>query len=201
MTLSKSGSMNLPSELRYLKQLGGVFQHIAFVVVELSTGLCLRRWARGGHCVQCGGGVVGRTENKCVYLGHQQIIAWPKGNCFFSQRDTLLRYLLDELHSYEDDYSDALCPIQREADVSLLGEHRLVAPASTEEMRMMHTALTSDIKAVQTNVSDMSVALVQLTRLIHPPTKQAQGAYGDPSATTLFFLLFFLFLFVNEAVE
>jgi hypothetical protein len=36
----------------------------------------------------------------------------------------LIRYLLDELHHYENDYSDALCPIPREATKSLFGEHR-----------------------------------------------------------------------------
>ncbi|KAG0705254.1 hypothetical protein DFH29DRAFT_997043 [Suillus ampliporus] len=34
--------------------------------------------------------------------------------------DTLIRYLLDELSTYENDHSDTLCPMQREADASLL---------------------------------------------------------------------------------
>ncbi|KIK92541.1 hypothetical protein PAXRUDRAFT_792387 [Paxillus rubicundulus Ve08.2h10] len=49
-------------------------------------------------------------------------------------RDTMIWYLLDELHAYKTDHGDALCPIQREADVSLLGEHTLVKLATTEDV-------------------------------------------------------------------
>ncbi|KAG2352157.1 hypothetical protein BDR07DRAFT_1315027 [Suillus spraguei] len=35
--------------------------------------------------------------------------------------DTLIQYLLDELSTYENDHSDALCPTQNEANGSLLG--------------------------------------------------------------------------------
>ncbi|KAG2041203.1 hypothetical protein BDR03DRAFT_1007530 [Suillus americanus] len=42
-----------------------------------------------------------------------------------NQRDTLIRYLLDELSTYENNHSDALFPTHNEADGSLLGEHRL----------------------------------------------------------------------------
>ncbi|KAL4068162.1 hypothetical protein J3A83DRAFT_4054295, partial [Scleroderma citrinum] len=36
--------------------------------------------------------------------------------------NTLMHYLLDELHCYENDHSDALGPISWDADVSLAGE-------------------------------------------------------------------------------
>jgi hypothetical protein len=79
------------------------------------------------------------------------------------QRDTLLRYLLDELHSYEEDYSGALCPLQNEADVSLLGEHRLVGPASAEEVQMMHGSISSEFKLVQSDLGMMKLTIAQLT--------------------------------------
>jgi len=41
---------------------------------------------------------------------------------FPAQNDTLMRYLLDELHSYETDFSDALGPTSREATASFAGE-------------------------------------------------------------------------------
>ncbi|KAF8545742.1 hypothetical protein OG21DRAFT_1376147, partial [Imleria badia] len=49
-------------------------------------------------------------------------VRWWGGWAKNEQRDTMIQYLLDELHAYETDHSDALCPIQRGADVSLLGE-------------------------------------------------------------------------------
>ncbi|KIK73848.1 hypothetical protein PAXRUDRAFT_20439 [Paxillus rubicundulus Ve08.2h10] len=60
-------------------------------------------------------------------------VCWWGGWAKNKHRDTMIRYLLDELHAYETDHGDALCPIQREANVSLLGEHTLVKPATTED--------------------------------------------------------------------
>lgn len=45
--------------------------------------------------------------------------------------------MLDELYSYEEDHSDALCPIQREADQSHAGEAMLTCPLNTDEARRM----------------------------------------------------------------
>jgi len=57
----------------------------------------------------------------------------------------LIRYLLDELYSYEEDHTDALCPIQLESDKSHAGEAALLRPLSTDEARRMfemHTVTT-----------------------------------------------------------
>jgi hypothetical protein len=40
-----------------------------------------------------------------------------------SQRDTLIRYLLDELYHYEEGHGDTLRPVRAERDRSFLGEH------------------------------------------------------------------------------
>lgn len=49
----------------------------------------------------------------------------------------MVRYLLDELNTYEEDHSDALCPVQRFADESHAGEAALVAPLSADETRRL----------------------------------------------------------------
>ncbi|KIN97313.1 hypothetical protein M404DRAFT_97832, partial [Pisolithus tinctorius Marx 270] len=49
-------------------------------------------------------------------------VRWWGGWAEGEHRDTLMRYLLDELHCYETDHSDALAPISREAEDSLAGE-------------------------------------------------------------------------------
>jgi len=74
---------------------------------------------------------------------------------YFLKQDTLVRYLLDELYLSEDDHSDALCPIQREAQVSLLGEHALVRPPTTEEVRLLHSELKFDVKHIEAEVGAM----------------------------------------------
>jgi hypothetical protein len=81
----------------------------------------------------------------------------------FIQRDTLIRYLLDELHSYEEDHSDALCPVQREAHGSLFGEHVLVQPVATQEVRLMHTSIHSDMKGMQNEIGSVKTTINQMT--------------------------------------
>lgn len=76
------------------------------------------------------------------------------------QRDTLIRYLLDELHTYEHDYSDALCPIQRNADESHAGEAMLAAPLNTDEARRLFEAHTLAMcEAIQRACATMAVAI------------------------------------------
>ncbi|KAK7007106.1 ribonuclease H-like domain-containing protein [Favolaschia claudopus] len=64
------------------------------------------------------------------------------------QRDTLIKYLLDELNTYEDDYSGMLLPTQPDTDKTLLGEASLTAPATAESITMLHQSLSSDIRAL-----------------------------------------------------
>jgi hypothetical protein len=45
-------------------------------------------------------------------------VRWWGGWAEQEHRDTLIHYLLDELHAYEVDYSDALAPVQQEIDRS-----------------------------------------------------------------------------------
>jgi len=96
-----------------------------------------------------------------------------------TQHDTLIRYLLDELHLSEEDHSDALCPIQREAGVSLFGEHALIKLASTEELLLVRTSLSSDIQKVQQEVGKMQQSVSTITQvfgcLLSGPSAQCQS--------------------------
>ncbi|KAL4076434.1 hypothetical protein J3A83DRAFT_4065625, partial [Scleroderma citrinum] len=49
-------------------------------------------------------------------------LQWWGGWADGEHHDTLMWYLLDELHCYKSDHSDALGPISQEANVSLTGE-------------------------------------------------------------------------------
>ncbi|KIO12167.1 hypothetical protein M404DRAFT_125937 [Pisolithus tinctorius Marx 270] len=108
------------------------------------------------HCYRRGG-----AQYRFMYapVGQRWTLArvrWWGGWAEGEHRDTLMRYLLDELHCYETDHSDALAPISREAEDSLAGEAALVRPASTEALRMAHAALTADVAALHTTVKRMS---------------------------------------------
>jgi hypothetical protein len=99
-----------------------------------------------------------------------------------TQRDTLIRYLLDELHLSEEDHSDALCPIQRKAGVSLLGEHALIKPASTEELQLVQTSLSSDIRMVQQEVGKMQQSVSTISEafgcLFAGPSPRCKGMFS-----------------------
>lgn len=60
-----------------------------------------------------------------------------------------MRYLLDSVQNEESSHSNALCPIQQEADGSLAGEHKLSRPLTTEEFRAelhaFHMTIKKDI--------------------------------------------------------
>ena len=68
------------------------------------------------------------------------------------QVDTLIKYLVDSLQSYETDYSDALCPIPTEADKSFMGDHILVQPVTTNEFQMFSTAIFSMLQSANSFV-------------------------------------------------
>ncbi|KAF8513429.1 hypothetical protein BU17DRAFT_68803 [Hysterangium stoloniferum] len=95
--------------------------------VELNTGLCLLLLENDGHWPQSDGGVVGQ------------------------KKDTLIRYLLDELHYYEESHGDALRPIKREADISFMGEHTDMRNATVGEIKALIGGLERHITNSITN--------------------------------------------------
>ncbi|KAG1840392.1 hypothetical protein F4604DRAFT_1598900 [Suillus subluteus] len=75
-------------------------------------------------------------------------------------RNTLIRYLLDELSTYENDHSDALCPTQNEADGSLLGERQLVKPACSQDLQLMQQFITADVADLRSDICILMNTLV-----------------------------------------
>jgi hypothetical protein len=55
---------------------------------------------------------------------------------------------LDELNTYEDDYSGMLLPVQPDTDGSFLGERASTAPATTENITSLHQSLSADIRSL-----------------------------------------------------
>ncbi|TFK51614.1 hypothetical protein OE88DRAFT_1734668 [Heliocybe sulcata] len=69
-------------------------------------------------------------------------------------------YLLDELYNYEEDHSDAPCPISREADQSLMGEAALTRAASV-----------ADLHQLMARIDEKNQVLVRQVQVMHhiPP--------------------------------
>ena len=72
------------------------------------------------------------------------------------QNYTLIRYLLDELHYYQHNYSDALWrPRRSDTDMSLIADRALLAPASREELRSFHSSVTADLREIHDTVATL----------------------------------------------
>ncbi|KAJ7898823.1 hypothetical protein B0H14DRAFT_3554223 [Mycena olivaceomarginata] len=91
-----------------------------FVAAELSTASCCssRKALVSEHCPVGGGGwATGEHVGKLSDIPTTILIDF--------QVDTLMKYLVDSLQSYETGHGDALCPVPHEADKSFMGEHLL----------------------------------------------------------------------------
>ncbi|KAF8128271.1 hypothetical protein EV363DRAFT_1297891 [Boletus edulis] len=90
------------------------------------------------------------------------MVRWWGGWAENENRDTLIRYLLDELHTYETDYSNALAParVQRHANDSLMGEAALIQPVSVEDVRSMMDSFGA-------NFSDLRTHMVHVNGTVH----------------------------------
>ncbi|KAG2123793.1 hypothetical protein DEU56DRAFT_917280 [Suillus clintonianus] len=128
-----------------------------------------------------GAGILGNFSTHCFRRGGAQYwfmfapvgqrwtlakVRWWGGWAEGEHRDTLVRYLLDELHAYENDYSDALAPISRGANASLAGEQALMRPASIEELRMVHSSVTTDVNNLRNDIGSVHNSLRTLTNVM-----------------------------------
>ncbi|KAF8133155.1 hypothetical protein K438DRAFT_1787671 [Mycena galopus ATCC 62051] len=98
-------------------------------------------------------------------------------SCSFPQRDTLIKYLLDELNTYEDDYSGMLLPAQPNSDRSFLGEASSTAPETTENITMLHQSLSADIRT-------LSGAFDKLLRVVGDAVTGPDASNSQPIAAT-----------------
>ncbi|KIM35710.1 hypothetical protein M413DRAFT_55263, partial [Hebeloma cylindrosporum] len=79
-------------------------------------------------------------------------VRWWGGWAEGEQGETLIRYLLDELHSYEESFNDALCPLQVEKDVTFMAEHHAVAPINNETAGIIHSQLVGQMRSIHNEI-------------------------------------------------
>ncbi|KAF8207109.1 hypothetical protein K438DRAFT_1917558 [Mycena galopus ATCC 62051] len=100
------------------------------------------------HCLRRGG-----SQYRFMFapLGKRwslTIIRWWGGWAEGEHVDTLMRYLLDSLQSYESGHGDALNPFRTEPDKSFMGEHSLLEPPTKAEFRLFGEQLFTKIDSV-----------------------------------------------------
>ncbi|KAJ7761353.1 hypothetical protein B0H16DRAFT_1312284 [Mycena metata] len=147
------------------------------------------------HCFRRGGAQyrfmfapVGRrwTLRQLCSFCHKTLPPWRwwGGWADGEHRDTLIKYLLDELGTYEDDYSGMLLPNQPNSDRSLLGEGSSLTAATTGQLNLMHQALSADIRTVSgalTNLVEVFSKATVHTGMIYFCSMSASNVHQDLS--------------------
>ncbi|KAJ7202670.1 hypothetical protein C8J57DRAFT_1622701 [Mycena rebaudengoi] len=115
------------------------------------------------HCLRRGG-----SQYRFMFapLGKRwslSIIRWWGGWAIGEQVDTLMRYLLDSLQSYESGHGNALYPFPAEPAKSFMGDHNAIQPPTTAEFRLLG-------EQILTKLADISIS---------------QEKIGTQSATTI----------------
>ncbi|KAG1845207.1 hypothetical protein F4604DRAFT_1937121 [Suillus subluteus] len=143
---------------------------------EATTGAGIPRGAGDSfttHTYRCGGA---QWHWMFAPVGERWTLArvrWWGSWAENENHDTLIRYLLDELSTYKNDHSDALCPTQNEADGSLLGEHQLVKPACSEDLQLMQQFITADVQKWTTQLYSCPPAIAAAPTLQYLPSSQS----------------------------
>ncbi|KAL4078905.1 hypothetical protein V8B97DRAFT_2021244 [Scleroderma yunnanense] len=139
-------------------------------------------------------------------------IQWWGGWADGEHCDTLICYLLDKLHCYENNHSDALGPFPCEADMLLAGEHALATPAAREDLWLLQLSVSMEIcnldnslQAILVNVTNSLQGLTQVICLsqvlsttagsLPPPS----GTHGAPSFGSIIVVPLLLITLWNEA--
>ncbi|KAJ7604103.1 hypothetical protein DFH06DRAFT_1255244 [Mycena polygramma] len=68
------------------------------------------------------------------------------------QVDTLMRYLLDSLQSYESGHGDALNPYRLEADKSFMGDHDALKTPTVAEFRTLSETMLTKLDNISANI-------------------------------------------------
>ncbi|KAK0220041.1 hypothetical protein IW262DRAFT_1461271 [Armillaria fumosa] len=124
------------------------------------------------------------------------VIWWWGGWAIGEHVDTLMKYLVDSLQSYESSHSDALHPLPKEAEQSFMGNHVLEKPVTTVEFHIFAEAILTQPSprqmecTCQTHVhaaspSSFVAASSNLAVVLPTPSSQTLLASSEQSRTQL----------------
>ncbi|CAA7261015.1 unnamed protein product [Cyclocybe aegerita] len=103
-------------------------------------------------------------------------IHWWGGWAVGEHVDTLIKYLVDSLQSYENGHGDALHPIPIEKDITLLGDHVRLAPATNSDISQLRSSFLSEIQTkiqtLSTTINSQLSAIAETASATHLPTHE-----------------------------
>ena len=94
---------------------------------------------------------------------------------FFNQCDTLIKYLVDSLQSFESGHGDALHPIPIDPTNFFMADHTAMAPATTEEVRQLSASISRNIQALATTVESAFSKTVNRQDTLQPMIGEVQA--------------------------
>ncbi|EDR06462.1 uncharacterized protein LACBIDRAFT_328853 [Laccaria bicolor S238N-H82] len=165
--ISQNGTINPKHAMSY-----DTFQKL---LSEFAAGAGLTK-VYTTHCFQCGG-----AQYRFMYapIGRHwslSIIRWWGGWAKGEQVDTMIKYLIDSLQSYETGHGNALCLIPNEADKSFMGEHVNQAPPSTEEIRQWKLSMDRSLNNAVSEIVGQVTTAIAGTRLSQSPSPEPDMA-------------------------
>ncbi|KAG8927220.1 hypothetical protein FRC01_007813 [Tulasnella sp. 417] len=111
------------------------------------------------HCLRRGGAQYRFMFAPVGQRWSLDLIKWWGGWTDGERIDTLIRYLLDDLSTYENDYSDALSPRKREPKKSLASEHLALQPVSQQDFQSANDQMFELLRATTEKV-DVVLSLI-----------------------------------------
>ncbi|KAK7054271.1 hypothetical protein R3P38DRAFT_2501152 [Favolaschia claudopus] len=130
------------------------------------------------HCLRRGGAQYRFMFAPIGKRWSLSIIRWWGGWAVGEQVDTLMRYLLDSLQSYETGHGDALYPFRTEPDKSFMGEHKALQPPSTAEFRLFGAQILTKLDSIRASVSsDMARITVATSSCVNHIPAQFHGQH------------------------
>ncbi|KAJ7027695.1 hypothetical protein C8F04DRAFT_1212340 [Mycena alexandri] len=135
------------------------------------------------HCLRRGG-----SQYRFMFapIGERwslSIIRWWGGWAEGEQVDTLMRYLMDSLQSYESGHGDALYPFRNEPAKSFMGDSTALQPPTAAEFRVFgETILTKlDNLAIQSLSQSSVTALAPLIQQASPAPTSILPSHDSPN--------------------
>lgn len=94
--------------------------------------------------------------------------------------DTLIKYLVDSLQSFENGHGHALHPIPLEPNLSFMGDHVASQPVTGEDLRQLGNFIDRNFNHISSEIKDIRQAQME-----SPPVfPHYQSVAGNPSCTT-----------------
>ncbi|KAK6969257.1 hypothetical protein R3P38DRAFT_3337113 [Favolaschia claudopus] len=140
------------------------------------------------HCLRRGGAQYRFMFAPMGQRWSLSIIRWWGGWAVGEQVDTLMRYLLDSLHSYEIGHGDALYPFRNQPDKSFMAEHNELQPPTTE-FRLFGNQILTKLDGIVSQLMELAVLLLHRTSVSShdsaTPSSRVNHSSSHASATSI----------------